>query len=544
MKTKVIYTLIFILINTFAGFTQNMQKIDSLQKVLTVAISNNDSTNITINYYLIAQQYKTVEKKNLALEYYNKALVNAKLKQQAKILNQIGNVYAVKAELKKAISFYIKSLKISEKTANKKSQAISLNNIGFVYFQYNKLEKALEYYKKALKIRLEINHTKGIGYSYSKLGSVYYEMDSLDKALKFTKKAFKIFEQINNQFYKSNTINNIGNIYLKKNNISLALEYHLEAKKIREEINDYRGIAESLKNLVKIYIKQNNFVKAEQLSKEGILLTEEYDLIQIQMNFHKQLYVIQAKTKKYEQALESYINYSTLKDSIFNIESNKNIEELEYQYQTEKKEQKIKLLSLKNKLNIAKIIKQRNQLVFFILGAIIFLISFLIVLLIYIQKNKAFKMLVKQNVEITKLEQLQEKQINNKNSINTKHEITLEKNIISKEKEILKNLEIKIVQKKYYLNPVCNIENLAKQINTNRQYLSQIINENYKTNFNNFINSFRIKEARKLLLEPKNNKYTLEAIGEKSGFKNRASFNTAFKKFTGVTPSFFKKEQK
>lgn len=281
----------------------------------------------------------------------------------------------------------------------------------------------------------------------------------------------------------------------------------------------------------------SKFTDAELFIKKGILISKEIKSDKLLQNFYYQLFELNNQTNNYNEALQNYIKYTKIKDSLLSEESKNVIAELEIQYQTEQKEQKIEYLSLENKFNNEKIQKQYRKIVFFVFGAIFFLISFIIVFLLYIQRNRAFKMLVKRNVEITKFEQ---KEIDILTQSFEKEHIVQK---ISTEQEILDNLLVIMNEKKYFLNQICTIERLAKEINTNRQYLSQIINQNYNYNFNNFINSYRIKEARKLLLAPENQKFTIEAIGEKSGFKNRASFNSAFKKFTGVTPSFFKKEQ-
>jgi len=123
------------------------------------------------------------------------------------------------------------------------------------------------------------------------------------------------------------------------------------------------------------------------------------------------------------------------------------------------------------------------------------------------------------------------------------------------EKYITSNLKTDIKNKLYkeildyidsekpYLNSNFSIADISERLNTNNKYISQAINENHKTNFNNFINKYRVDYARKLLLNPDNRNLSLEGIANIAGFNTRATFISAFKKFTGVTPSFFLKNQ-
>ncbi len=94
---------------------------------------------------------------------------------------------------------------------------------------------------------------------------------------------------------------------------------------------------------------------------------------------------------------------------------------------------------------------------------------------------------------------------------------------------------------KIYLNKDVNIRLIAEVLQTNKSYVSHIINDTYNKNFNSFINQYRIKEAVELLSNPDYNQYSIEGIAYEVGFNTKSSFNNAFKKETGVTPSFFKK---
>ena len=87
-----------------------------------------------------------------------------------------------------------------------------------------------------------------------------------------------------------------------------------------------------------------------------------------------------------------------------------------------------------------------------------------------------------------------------------------------------------------------SLERLAMLSGSKYKYVSQVINEHYQQNFNNFLNSYRIKEACKRMgdIEHYGN-YTIEAISESVGFKSRSTFVTSFKRITGLTPSQYQR---
>lgn len=97
--------------------------------------------------------------------------------------------------------------------------------------------------------------------------------------------------------------------------------------------------------------------------------------------------------------------------------------------------------------------------------------------------------------------------------------------------------------KKPFLNPTLTLKELAGQVGIPARYLSQVINEYTRLNFYDFISQYRIEEAKRILAEPLTNKTVLEVLYE-VGFNSKSSFNTAFKKFTGVTPTHFKRKKR
>lgn len=94
---------------------------------------------------------------------------------------------------------------------------------------------------------------------------------------------------------------------------------------------------------------------------------------------------------------------------------------------------------------------------------------------------------------------------------------------------------------KPYLESDLTVQKLAVKLSIPSQHLSQVINERLEQSFTDFINSYRVAEAKKRLLDPDLKHYTILAISEYSGFNSKSSFNAIFKKHTNTTPSEFRK---
>ena len=94
---------------------------------------------------------------------------------------------------------------------------------------------------------------------------------------------------------------------------------------------------------------------------------------------------------------------------------------------------------------------------------------------------------------------------------------------------------------KPYLKSDLRISELADSLTVPAYHLSQLINDEFLVNFYDFINKYRVEEAKKLLMEDTRN-YKILAIAYEVGFNSKATFNRVFKKFTDLTPSEFKEK--
>lgn len=97
---------------------------------------------------------------------------------------------------------------------------------------------------------------------------------------------------------------------------------------------------------------------------------------------------------------------------------------------------------------------------------------------------------------------------------------------------------------KLFLDNDLNLPTVAEKLGITIHEASFLINETTKDNFYNFINKYRIEEAKKLLSSSKIDELNILGIAFASGFNSKTTFNTTFKKIVGVSPSQYSKEQK
>ncbi len=105
-------------------------------------------------------------------------------------------------------------------------------------------------------------------------------------------------------------------------------------------------------------------------------------------------------------------------------------------------------------------------------------------------------------------------------------------------------LESIMNNEKLYLENNLSLSKLARHMGIPLHHLSQIINETIGLSFYDYINSQRIDEAKRMFTDPRNSHINISAIGFDAGFNSISAFNTAFKKFTGQTPSEYRAENR
>jgi AraC-like DNA-binding protein len=91
-----------------------------------------------------------------------------------------------------------------------------------------------------------------------------------------------------------------------------------------------------------------------------------------------------------------------------------------------------------------------------------------------------------------------------------------------------------------FLESELTLTRLAEQLEIPPHHLSQILNESLNQNFFDFVNGYRVEEAKRLLEDPEKSAYTVLAVAEEAGFNSKTAFNTAFKRIVGKTPSEYR----
>ena len=346
-----------------------------------------------------------------ALEYHRISLeLCKKTKNKSKeaiALNNIGLVYDDKGDYKPALEYYIQALKLAEETGNKRLLASALNNSGLIYKKLGRFDDALDYMIRSLKIKEEIGNRKGMSSSYHNIAMIYAERKEYSKSLDYYDKALQIRKELSDISGTALTLNNIGGVYESMQQYDKAYPYFVEALNLRKDLKDRYNECISIFSLGGNYCNRGQIDKGLEYMQQALSMAQQLGAKDLVKFGYQALALAYEKQKNYEKAYEYEKLLLNLKDSILNVESAKELNEMQTKYETEKKQKEIELLTKDSEIQALQL--NKNKLWMIVLCAVILLIIMLAALLYnrYIIKQRANTLLEHRNTEIT----LQKKEI-------------------------------------------------------------------------------------------------------------------------------------
>lgn len=293
---------------------------------------------------------------NLAIEDYAKSLNIAKeLKDQqgmAETLNNIGSIYESQGNYIKALETQLQSLKIYEEINDRKGIARTYQLIATIQLQQEKYNESLEYREKSLKISEELKDKRGISMALLGIGNIYYYQNNFAIALGYYQKALKIDEELktNNTVY---SLNNVGVSYIGLDKYEQGFEYLLKARQLAKDLKTKPFYAENARWIAESYLKMKKYEQAKEYANEAVLLNKELKDLKNINKASKVLYEVYKYEKNYVKALEYYEVAKQTQDTLFNVEKEKIILNLEARLELKEKTKEIELLN-KNKVILEK----------------------------------------------------------------------------------------------------------------------------------------------------------------------------------------------
>ncbi|MEM6720825.1 MAG: helix-turn-helix domain-containing protein [Bacteroidota bacterium] len=484
----------YLLLSVTESYFGNLSKaLENVDKSITFIEETKDAERYIRSISRKGSIYYEFGKYDEATKYYisadSLARIHKNIRYQIFSNQNIGNIKTILGKHEQAVELYLKNEALLEPLKKDNSFVFDYTNtvIGLCSaYSYFDLKKAEEYLVKIKEISLFSEDKDALAYYYTLKGIISYLKKEYLQAL-------ETFETADSLVTTLGRKRNLFPIYRFQGKANYAIG----------------NFAESIKAFEKIKVLRDTLGFDHFKYEEVIgMLALSYDTL--------------GKNKK---ALENFILGIELRKITDSISKSLDYE-ITDKYDNKIWEEKIAILQKQNDSKN----KQNTSLIYLSIGlGLVLILSFIIYQRIKINNKKKFKNL------LLKLEQVEKIQVE-KSTIKT----TKEKKVPDeKVTEILKGLQ-KFEHTAAFLHKNTSLTSVAKKLNTNTSYLSKTINAHKGMTFINYITKLRIDYALQNL---KNNKvlrsYSIKAIAEELGFKSEGAFSRAFKKQTGIYPSYF-----
>ncbi len=370
------------------GFSQSQTKIDSLKmRLKTETVDSNLQSIYTALGWLLKNTYT-----DSALNYEKKALILArKLKSEKRIavsVNHLGVIYWIKGEYPKAIENTFEALEIYQKLNKPKEVSDEYTNLSLIYAMTKNFTKATNYALKSIKIREELNDSSLIATAYQNLGYVYFQAGFKEKATENFIKCASYQENSSNKADLAATYLNIGALFQEQNKYEMALGYYRKSLLINKELNDKLGQHNLYSNMAELYEIKKDFAKAKIYLDSALAVTSELQSKKATADLYLKYSDWHEQQKQFEKSLEYFKLATAIRDSLSDVERNKQAEEAQAKYETTEKDKEIQLLNKDKDLQNIALEKQTTQRNAFIIGFVLVLALVVFVYRGYREKKK------------------------------------------------------------------------------------------------------------------------------------------------------------
>ncbi len=353
----------------------------------------------------IGLAYYTQGKFPETLSYWNESLqIFENLKDDvgvANLLNNIGGLYADQGDQEKGLEYCLRSLKLSERISDTLRIFSALNTIGSIYYDKKTTwDKAVSYLLQALPLSEALDDKSSIGTISANLGEIYLTQNDFIRSKSFYEKSIKALGDSPDGSF---AYNGIGKIYLKQGDFTQALNYHNKALSIAEKTNSKPQIVRAFQGVANVYVAQSDYTNALIYYNKATAIAEEIKSPLDLKDIYQGMAVAYAKTADYKKAFKYQTLYADVKDTLYNIETDKKLGKLQFEFDLQKKQGEINLLTKDKALQEADLRRQKLVRNTFAAGlGLVFLIA-LLIFRNYREKVKTNKILDRQKDEIEQL---------------------------------------------------------------------------------------------------------------------------------------------
>jgi len=348
-------------------FSQNVEA-DSLKKVL--ATTTDQSQRVRILEGLSYAYLSTSP--DISMKFANEGLELAQkmkdIKLQSICVLALGNVYFNVGDYAKSLEMNFQAIRLKQLLQGQ-NFAVNYFNIANIYTEQADYRNALTYILKAKREDEKVSDSTGIMYDLYSLSAVYLRMHRNDSAIYYGDRVYVLAKRLNEENLMAAILNNFGEIYFEKGELKRAKRYYSESIPFAIDINDFQVLSMDLLGLAKIYKARNNFDSAAHFARRAFVIAEKNRFLKeayINADFLKDVFKSAGRNDSALKYLEQSL---AARDSLYNLEKAKKIQNLRLQEQQRQQEIEAATVEIQNRIRFYSVLVA--SLVFLIIAGLL-----------------------------------------------------------------------------------------------------------------------------------------------------------------------------
>lgn len=426
------------------------QSLDSINLLISLSGSANDKEALALGLYYKAACYVLLERYDSAFILCHTALKYAESQKNETVVGKmkivLTNYHLAKNEFDDANKYLMEARTIFEKAGTKKDLANVFNGFGLLYYDMKQPDKAIEYYSKVIALSKEPDKKRQESVAYMNISNCYRNKQDFTMTKHYLNKAFAGFRLLNDSVFIMMCNMNLGIVFIDEGETEKGLSCYFKVMDFSKRMNKRMLLGHTLFNIGNVYYQNNQEGLARRYFMESLEVYRSVANKNGEKDVLLQLSLIEQRNNNWDKAFAYYQLHTDIKDSIMNADLIKNINDLQWKYDFQKKEDENKAIRKKFEL------KQRETVILIILFVLFIIVVLMVGALIRLA-----------NKNLRKSDKLKELQINHLHEqmaadekINQLETLRLKAEIEAKNKELAAS-SLQLITKNEILGNVSGI---------------------------------------------------------------------------------------
>lgn len=430
----------------------------------------------------------------------------------------------------RALECFTHSVRVLEGSPYPSLYYVAMSNLALTYWHRND-PSGLPYALRVLEYGRGQHDSMHIFYGTYACAAMYYLLGDFGKARGYIRETVALVDRFYDKTgvytLSANILHACGQHQAAASHFRIAFS-HLAEAEATSAVDYYLGYGRFL-------IDARRFREAADVLREGIAAAKRSGNTVSRYLLFRNLSLVYRNLGAYREALDCFEVYHKESDSIFSLERERSMSEMQVRYETQKKENQLRQKQYE-------VLKERRKVQIACLLAAAIAAVLLVVWVLYRRKNALYLRIVSQYQEAIRREKALAACDPAPVGRPTGEQYARSSLTDEKSRSLFLELERLMRSERIYRQQDLTKERLAEIAGCNRTYLSQVVNEQTGMNMVSYINSFRIQETVEMLSDAQNSGIPLKAVALEAGFSSLSTFYKLFRQTVGMTPLKFREK--